>query len=207
MTTVEETVARLQEIIEAQQEQLNAMQQRQADIPEMLAQQRQGVETALDMPPRSMPEGTFVGDMRLPREKRKAMGIAKMEAVARGRGGRWYPDQPSIYGHRKAALNRKACEHFEVGGEGFIETCQRTCWTPEVETRFLYALGLKEMASATLVPLTPPDPKDNRDALLDLLGLLKSGAASNASDVTGQYPDRNPTRDEVGTAQSVRRAR
>lgn len=205
---VEATVARLEEIVQQQAAALAALQQNQVD-PVLLAQQRRGFEGALDAPPRSIPEGARPGDFRPKHLQVRDKALAKMARVAINHGGVWSQDQriPKIYGHKgfdPGPPEREACPNF--GTDEFSKDCQRTCWTPEQETRFLYALGLKDLASNAPVPLTPPDPKNNRDALLELVGLLKGNQATT-QDTYGRYPTREETADVSGdTRRKVRAA-
>lgn len=197
---VEESVARLEAIIQQQAEQIAALGQRQAEIdPVLLSQQRRGAEAMLDAPLKSMPEGARAMDFRPKSVRMREMALAKMQRVAANRGGVWHPNPkvPSVYGHRGYDSQqplREPCPLF--GSDEFEKPCHRTCWTPETETRFLHALGLKDMATAPVVPLTEKDPTNNRDAMLELVGLLKGsiGGASMA-DTIGQYP----SRDQVAT--------
>lgn len=192
MTTVEETV----ELLKARIAQLEAGQHSSPD----------NKRAGLDSPPTSYPEGSRPFDFRPARVRAREKAIAKMRVLARTRGGVWDDNSrmQSVYGHRQASTDGmvSGCDY---DGEDFRPSCQRTCWTPESETRFLYALGLKDLVTGALVPLTPPDPVNNHDAIRELVGLLKPQAT--AQDVTGQYPDRHPTRDEVGTQQAAVRVR
>lgn len=198
MTTVDDTVARLEQLVRQQAEQIAGLQMRQANTPD-------GKQDGLPTPPTTYPEGAIPGDRRPRKIRERELAIAKMRVLARTHGGMWEPDPrvPRLYGHRPGdGVLTMPCER--LGDDDFGPSCQRTCWTPERETRFLYALKLQDMATGPLVPLTPPDPKD-RDALLELVGLLKGQATT--ADVAGRYPERPPTREEVGTAQGAVRVR
>lgn len=194
MTTVDETVEYLKGLVQAQQAQLNKLT---------------GNTASLDSPPTTYPEGSRPFDFRPPKVRAREKAIAKLRVLARTRGGMWddNPRVASVYGHRQGDEMTAGCEFY--GEDEFKPSCHRTCWTPETETRFLYALGLKDLATSTLVPLTPPDQKKDRSMLEELVGHLRnlSSGTATTQDVTGSYPDRPPTREEVGTAQGAVRIR
>lgn len=150
-------VAEMQRQIEALQNALITQQQRLNEDPTLVAQR---AHPGLDVPPKSYPEGWIV-DESMPMAKRKRQSaIAKMQRVAHNRGGFWHPD---------TSLPRRYVEK----------------WTREDETRWLHALGLKDLTGdMPLVHRTGPDKKTA--TLEDVIGAFMTREEAESAPGTGR---------------------
>lgn len=133
-----------------------------------------------DAPPRTFPEGWVYGDPAPRKERERNAAIAKIKARARDTGGRWDPEYPSNYGHRKAKPPYiTGCPMVEQNPAKFTSECQRTCWTPEREARELSAVKLYDLlGDRKVVPLSKPEKKGA--TLADVLGNVPADSGPNA---------------------------